>query len=87
MLLDREIDAVTFSSASTVRNFVSILGSEQAADLLRTTTIAAIGPVTAEAAQHLGITAAVVPNEYTIPALVDALVTHFRKHPDPMTVT
>ena len=87
MLLDREIDAVTFSSASTVRNFVSILGSEQAADLLRTTTVAAIGPVTAEAAQHLGITAAVVPNEYTIPALVDALVTHFRKHPDPMTVT
>ena len=87
MLLDRQIDAVTFTSASTVRNFVSIIGSDQAADLLRATTVAAIGPVTAEAAQHLGINAAVVPGEYTIPALVDALVTHFRHNPDPVTVT
>jgi uroporphyrinogen III methyltransferase / synthase len=87
MLLDRQIDAVTFTSASTVRNFVSIIGSDQAADLLRGTTVAAIGPVTAEAAQHLGINAAVVPGEYTIPALVDALVTHFRHNPDPVTVT
>ena len=86
MLLDRQIDAVTFTSASTVRNFAQLLGSEQAADLLRTTTVAAIGPVTAEAAQNMGITAAVVPDEYTIPALVSALVEHFRNHPDPVTV-
>jgi uroporphyrinogen III methyltransferase/synthase len=86
MLLDRQIDAVTFTSASTVRNFAQLIGSEQAADLLRTTTVAAIGPVTAEAAQHMGITAAVVPSEYTIPALVAALVDHFRSHPDPVTV-
>ena len=86
MLLDRRVDAVTFTSASTVRNFVRLLGAEQAADLLRTTTVAAIGPVTAEAAQHLGITAAVIPDEYTIPALVGALVAHFKNHPDPLTV-
>jgi uroporphyrinogen III methyltransferase/synthase len=86
MLLDRQIDAVTFTSASTLRNFVGILGGEQAADLLRTTVVAVIGPVTAEAAQHLGITAAVMPAEYTVPALVDALVTHFTHHPDSATV-
>jgi uroporphyrinogen III methyltransferase/synthase len=85
-LLDRSIDAVTFSSASTVRNFVRILGEDQAADLLRTTTVAAIGPVTAEAAQQLGIAAQVVPAEYTIPALVDALAEYFRKHPNPVGV-
>ena len=77
MLLDRQIDAVTFTSASTVRNFVSILGQEQAADLLRTTVVAAIGPVTAEAAQQLDITTTVMPERYTIPDLVDALVEHF----------
>jgi uroporphyrinogen III methyltransferase/synthase len=77
MLLDRQIDAVTFTSASTVRNFARILGEEQAADLLSTTTVAAIGPVTAEAAQQLGITVTVVPKKYTIPDLVDALVEHF----------
>jgi uroporphyrinogen III methyltransferase/synthase len=77
MLLDRQIDAVTFTSASTVRNFAQMLGEEQAADLLNTTVVAAIGPVTAEAAQQLGIRTTVIPKKYTIPDLVDALVEHF----------
>ena len=79
MLLDRQIDAVTFTSASTVRNFVQIYGQEQAADLLRTTVVASIGPVTAEAAQQLGIATTVMPERYTIPELVDALVAHFSR--------
>jgi len=78
MLLDRKVDAIMFTSASTVRNFVKIIGAEPAADLLRTTVVACIGPVTAEAAQQLGISASVVPSTYTIPALVSALVDHFR---------
>jgi uroporphyrinogen III methyltransferase/synthase len=77
MLLDRQIDAVTFTSASTVRNFARLLGEEQAADLLNTTVVAAIGPVTAEAAQQLGIKTTVMPKKYTVPDLVDALVEHF----------
>lgn len=79
MLLDKQIDVVTFTSASTVRNFVQILGAEPAADLLRATTVAVIGPVTAEAAQQLDIHPAIVPATYTVPALVDAIVEHFRK--------
>jgi uroporphyrinogen III methyltransferase/synthase len=77
MMLDRQIDAVTFTSASTVRNFVAMIGRDQAADLLRATVVASIGPVTAEAAQQLGIATAVMPERYTIPDLVDALVEHF----------
>jgi uroporphyrinogen III methyltransferase / synthase len=77
LLLDRQIDAVTFASASAVRNFVSMLGRDQAADLLRSTVVASIGPVTAEAAQQLGIQTTVMPARYTIPDLVDALVEHF----------
>jgi uroporphyrinogen III methyltransferase/synthase len=78
MLLDGDIDAVTFTSASTVRNFAQLHGLEQAADLLASTVVACIGPVTAEAAQHLGIATTVMPQRYTIPDLVDALVAHFR---------
>jgi uroporphyrinogen III methyltransferase/synthase len=81
MLLDREIDAVTFTSASTVRNFTNILGRDQAADLLRTTVVASIGPVTAEAAEQLDIATSVMPQRYTIPDLVDALVEHFARNP------
>ncbi|HET7619362.1 MAG TPA: uroporphyrinogen-III C-methyltransferase [Vicinamibacterales bacterium] len=77
MLLDRHIDAVTFTSASSVRNFAQIFGADQAADLLRSTVVASIGPVTAEAAQQLGIETTVMPARYTVADLVDALVDHF----------
>ena len=62
------------TSASTVRNFVAMLGLDQAVDLLGSTVVASIGPVTAEAAQQLDIATNVMPKRYTIPDLVDALV-------------
>jgi uroporphyrinogen III methyltransferase/synthase len=77
-LLDRRIDAVTFSSASAVRAFVSIYGADQAVDLLNHTIVAAIGPVTADAALRYGITPQITPPTSTIAALVEALVAHFR---------
>jgi uroporphyrinogen III methyltransferase/synthase len=83
MLLDREIDVVTFTSASTVRNFCTIFGPEQASDLLRSTAVACIGPVTAEAAQQLDITTTIMPERYTIPDLVDAIVDFFSRNTVP----
>jgi uroporphyrinogen III methyltransferase / synthase len=79
MLLDRRIDVVTFTSASAVRSFVNLVGAEPAADLLRTTAVASIGPVTAEAATQCHIATTILPAESTIPALVDAIVEHFAK--------
>jgi uroporphyrinogen III methyltransferase / synthase len=81
MLLERHIDVVTFTSASAVRNFVRVLGAEPAADLLRTTIVASIGPVTAEAATQCNIATTVMPDTYTVPALVDAIVDYFEKQP------
>ena len=77
MLLDRADRRGDVHERRTVKNFAKILGEEQAADLLRTTVVASIGPVTAEAAQQLGIATTVMPERYTIPDLVDALVEHF----------
>jgi uroporphyrinogen III methyltransferase/synthase len=79
MLLDRRIDVVTFTSASAVRNFVKVVGAEPAADLLRTTIVASIGPVTAEAAAQAGIRTTILPAQYTVEALVDAIVQHFER--------
>ena len=79
MLLERRIDVVTFTSASAVRSFVKVLGAEPAADLLRTTIVASVGPVTAEAAAQYKIQSTIVPTEYTIPALVDAIVEYFSR--------
>jgi uroporphyrinogen III methyltransferase / synthase len=74
MLLERQIDIVTFTSASSVRHFVKLIGEDQAIDLLAGTLVASIGPVTAEAAQQMGIDTKIMPKEYTVPALVQAIV-------------
>ena len=77
MLRRHEIDVVTFTSASSVRSFCKRLGPEPAVELLANTTVAAIGPVTADAARRLGISVAILPSTYTVPALVRAIATHF----------
>jgi uroporphyrinogen III methyltransferase/synthase len=77
LLLEKQIDVVTFTSASAVRNFVRIVGEEPAADLLRATVVASIGPVTAEAASQSNIQTTIMPAHYTVPALVDAIVGYY----------
>jgi uroporphyrinogen III methyltransferase/synthase len=70
------IDAVTFTSSSTVRYFVAALG-EGAVPLLRRARVACIGPITAATARELGLTVAVQPATYTVPAFAQAIVAHF----------
>jgi uroporphyrinogen III methyltransferase/synthase len=79
MLLERKIDVVTFTAGSAVRNFVTVYGEDQAVDLLRNTEVAAIGPVTAQAAEQLGIRVSIQPATYTIAALVDAIAAHYHR--------
>ncbi|RLT35256.1 MAG: uroporphyrinogen-III C-methyltransferase [Chloroflexi bacterium] len=66
-----EIDIVTFTSSSTVRNLVAVLGRD--IEALRGALIACIGPSTADAAREAGFVPDVVAAEYTIAGLVAAL--------------
>ncbi len=75
LLKQGEIDAVTFTSSSTVSSLVSILDGDIA--LLQKPAIACIGPVTATTAAGLGLKVAVQAREYTIAGLVEALKEHF----------
>ncbi len=77
MLLDGNVDVVTFTSPSAVRNFARIYGAEASADLLKSLVVATIGPVTAEAAAQLGIVVTVQPATYTVAAMVDAIAAHY----------
>lgn len=63
-----DVDWITFTSSSTVRSYVQLLGAETGP-----ARIAAIGPITAATARGLGLSVAVVADEYTIPGLVAAL--------------
>ena len=79
LLKEGAISAVTFTSSSTVINFVEMVGAQAVRKLIAGVPIASIGPVTAEKAQSFGIETTVMPREYTIPALVDALAEYFKK--------
>jgi uroporphyrinogen III methyltransferase/synthase len=69
-----KVDAVTFTSSSTVANFADMIGPERFADLLSNSVIACIGPVTAQTAQSRGLKNIIQPVKHTVPALVEALV-------------
>jgi uroporphyrinogen-III synthase len=62
---------VTFTSSSTVRNFVSLLGSSKAS--IETVRFASIGPVTSSTLRELGLRVDVEATEFTIPGLVKAI--------------
>ncbi|MBI4216965.1 MAG: uroporphyrinogen-III C-methyltransferase [Chloroflexi bacterium] len=72
-----DLDAITFTSASTVAGLLSLLDGDLA--LLERPVIACIGPVTAQAAREAGLRAEVVAAEHTIPGLVAALGEYYRE--------
>jgi uroporphyrinogen-III synthase len=63
------VDVITFTSSSTVRNFVAQTAGLSYGDPL----VACIGPVTAATARELGLRVDVVAGEYTIDGLLEAL--------------
>jgi uroporphyrinogen III methyltransferase/synthase len=73
-LRERRVDAITFTSSSTVKNFLALLEGEDMYALLSGVLISAIGPVTAATARESGLRVEVVAREYTIKGLADALV-------------
>ncbi len=73
------IDAITFTSSSTVRNFASLFSPDERDELLTGVVIASIGPITARTGAEYGLATRVMPKEYTIPALARALIDYFRK--------
>ena len=80
------MDAVLFTSSSTVRYFVAAVeGSALTLDVVEGVTMACIGPATARTARELGLTVDVVPRHYTTEGLVEALMDHYREDDDVST--
>lgn len=74
-LRDGAIDVVTFTSSSTVHQFVTLVGKEAAASPRYAAAV--IGPVTAGTAREYGMPVTIEATEFTTAGLVDALVRHF----------
>jgi uroporphyrinogen III methyltransferase/synthase len=75
------IDAVTFTSSSTVRHLAALLEPGEMRRVLAGVPVACIGPVTAATAAELGLETRIMPEEYTIPALARAIIAHFADRP------
>ena len=75
-LKDGVVDVITFTSSSTVTNFLEQIGPELS-PLLDRVAFACIGPVTANTARENGLKVTIVPNEFTVDALVMAIEKHF----------
>ncbi len=81
-MLDRkEVHMVTFTSSSTVTNFVEMFGSwkETLREKMASVASACIGPITAKTAEGYGFSVDLMPSEYTIDALTEEIVAFFSK--------
>ncbi|EAT14346.1 uroporphyrinogen-III synthase [Desulfuromonas acetoxidans] len=76
LLDDKAVDVVTFSSSSSVDNFVDLLGDDVTL-LTRHVVLASIGPLTTATAVKHGLAIEVEPAEYTLDGLVQALIDYF----------
>jgi len=70
---NRQVDWLTFTSASTAENFHALL-PENLRPIVAEIRKASIGPVTSAAMQKLNWSPAAEATEHTIPGLADALV-------------
>lgn len=69
-----EIDMVTFTSSSTVTNFVKALPNGRLAELMKDVKVASIGPITSETAKKLGLEVDIEAETFTIPGLCEAIL-------------
>jgi len=73
-----EIDLVTFTSSSTVRNFMHLIGEHSFGTLEKRPVTACIGPITADTARRLNLPVDIQAEVYTIDGLIEAIINHIK---------
>ena len=77
---DSAIDMITFTSPSTVDNFLALLKGQSIFKEVVKAKVACIGPITAQRAVEKGLVVDIVPDEYTVDALAMAITEYYKKH-------
>lgn len=67
-------DYIVFTSPSTVANLATILDTDNLSTFLHQTTVACIGPVTAEAATEYGLSVKIQPNDHTSLGIIEEIM-------------
>jgi len=79
LLRQEEVDLLTFTSSSSVKNLISALPPGESRALLAGKCVACIGPITAQTALEAGVKVDVVAPVHTASGLVQAIVAHFER--------
>jgi uroporphyrinogen-III synthase len=77
-LLAEPFDAITFTSSSTVENFVNCFDDPLA--IIGKALVACIGPITADTARDLGLPEPIVADPYTLDGLIAVLGEAFERY-------
>lgn len=72
-------NVITFTSSSTVRHFVELLGKDGSSIELKDIRFASIGPITSGTLRELGLPVHIEAKVYTIPGLVAAVIADLGK--------
>jgi uroporphyrinogen III methyltransferase/synthase len=72
-LKEGAVDAIAFTSSSTVSNFADLVGPTALSVLLQGVVVGCIGPATARTAETYGLAGIVQPQVHTVSALIDSL--------------
>ena len=75
-LQEGSVDVITFTSSSTVTNFLALIG-EKLLPEIKKVTIACIGPITSKTARDAGLNVEILPEQYTVSSLMDAIENYF----------
>ncbi|NLB88937.1 MAG: uroporphyrinogen-III C-methyltransferase [Syntrophomonadaceae bacterium] len=73
-----KVDFITFTSSSTVHNFINIVGLDNALRISKKTKLACIGPITANTAKEAGLSIDIVAKKYTIDGLITAIIDYLK---------
>lgn len=71
-------DVCTFASPSALRNFFVLMGEDEARSVLARSRIAVIGEVTRRAVESRKLRVDIMPRQFTVPGMLDAIESHFR---------
>jgi uroporphyrinogen III methyltransferase/synthase len=75
LLINGFIDVITFTSSSTAKNFFSMIGRDK--KIISRSTIACIGPITAETIRSFGSEPEIIAGTYTVQGLTKEVSTYF----------
>src|SRR5690606_12729365 len=73
-LKSQRLDILCFTSPSTVDHFMSVVDEYGLRENIRDCVIACIGPIARQRAEKHGLKVNVMPDVYTVPKLIDAVI-------------